>query len=82
MKMRELPDGIAVPAQQTVELKPGGLHVMLMGLKHPLVEGETFPLTLEFEHAGTLEVEVTIAGIAARDTGHGGMDHSAAPAKH
>jgi len=43
-----------------VALEPGGLHIMLMGLKGPLVEGKTFPLTLTFEKSGSIEVEVHI----------------------
>src|ERR1700736_3100585 len=45
MQMRALPDGLAVTAGQAVELKPGGLHAMLMGLKRQLKAGESFPLT-------------------------------------
>ncbi len=56
------------PGESTV-LKPGGLHVMLMGLKAPLIEGETFTLTLTFEKAGSIEIEVTIQGPAAMQPG-------------
>ena len=66
MKMRQLTDGVPVPAGATVELKPGGLHIMLMGLKESLVEGQTFPLTLTFEHAGTVTVDVAIGAIGAQ----------------
>src|SRR5262249_42607670 len=52
MQMRPL-DGIDVPAGQPVTLKPGGEHVMLLGLGHPLQEGQSFPLTLTFEKGGT-----------------------------
>jgi copper(I)-binding protein len=57
MKMRQV-DAIELATGQTVELKPGGYHLMLMGLKAPLKVGEKFPLTLKFEKAG--EVVVTI----------------------
>jgi len=60
MKMRELPDGIEVPPGETVELKPGGLHIMLMGLTRPLVENESFSGELTFEHAGKVTVEFRI----------------------
>ena len=60
MKMRQLADGIAVPAGGTVELKPGGLHVMFMGLKQPLKEGETIAATLTFEKAGTIDVDFNV----------------------
>lgn len=63
MKMRpakaiEIPPGVT-------GLMPGGLHVMLMGLGKPLVEGESFTLTLTFERAGTLEVAVQILSATA-----------------
>nr|WP_242631154.1 copper chaperone PCu(A)C [Variovorax paradoxus] len=51
MKMRELPGGLDLPAGQTVELKPGGYHVMMMDLKQPLTKGSTVPVTLRFEDA-------------------------------
>ena len=59
MKMRKL-ETAEVPAGQTVTFEPGGLHVMLIGLKGPLVEGSTFPLKLNFEQAGTVAVEVAV----------------------
>jgi copper(I)-binding protein len=49
MKMRALPNGLALPAGKAVELKPGGYHVMLMDLKQPLKAGDTVPLTLVIE---------------------------------
>ncbi|MFN3226440.1 MAG: copper chaperone PCu(A)C [Hyphomicrobiales bacterium] len=49
MRMRELEDGIALPAGEMVELAPGGLHVMFIGLTGPFVAGETVPVTLTFE---------------------------------
>lgn len=82
MKMRRV-ESIAVPMYGAVELMPGGLHVMLIGLKAPLKEGDTFPLTLTFEHAGKITVPVTVQGVGAMggakmDHGsmnHGSMDH-------
>jgi copper(I)-binding protein len=53
MQMREVEGGLAVPADQGVELKAGGLlHVMLIDLKKPLKAGDRFPITLTFEKAG------------------------------
>ena len=80
MRMREVPDGVLLPAGETVTFEPSGLHLMLVGLNQPLVEGEAFPLTLQFEHAGTIEIEVPIAGIAAREApddgaGRNGSSH-------
>jgi periplasmic copper chaperone A len=60
MRMRPV-DAVAVPAGQTVELKPGGLHIMLMGLAQPLKSGSSFPLTLRFEKAGNVTVQVKVA---------------------
>jgi copper(I)-binding protein len=65
MKMQALPDGIAVPAGETVTLSPGGMHIMFMQLQHPFVEGETVPVTLKFEQAGSVTVQLSIAGIGA-----------------
>ena len=57
---------IPVPAGETVALLPGGFHVMLMGLTDPLVEGQTFPITLTFEQAGNLDVTVDILSMRAK----------------
>ena len=59
MKMRPLAD-LDIPAGQPVTLKPGGQHVMLLGLDAPLREGQSCPLTLTFEKAGTRTVTVAI----------------------
>ena len=59
MKMRPLAS-VDIPAGQPVTLKPGGQHVMLLGLDAPLREGQSFPLTLTFEKAGTRTVTVSI----------------------
>ena len=59
MKMRPLA-GLDIPAAQPVTLKPGGDHVMLLGLNGPLREGQSFPLTLTFEKAGAREVTVAV----------------------
>ena len=59
MKMRPLV-GLDIPAGQHVTLKPGGEHIMLMGLNGPLREGQSFPLTLTFEKAGAREVTVAV----------------------
>jgi len=68
MRMRQV-EGIDLPAGKTVELKPGGLHIMFTGLKAPLKAGDKFPLTLKFEKAGEVTVDVVVetpkAGAAA-----------------
>ena len=59
MKMRPLAS-LDIPAGQPVTLKPGGDHIMLIGLNGPLREGQSFPLTLTFENAGAREVTVAV----------------------
>lgn len=61
---------IEVPARGKVELKPGGLHVMLLRLNTPLRVGDRFPLILRFERAGRLTVEVEVREHAGRGGGH------------
>jgi copper(I)-binding protein len=65
MRMRELDGGLAIPPGATVALAPGGLHLMMMGLKAPLKQGERVPVTLVFEKAGTIDVELAIAAMGA-----------------
>src|ERR1700758_1606909 len=54
-KMRPLKDGLEIKPGQTVELTPGGFHIMLTGLKKPLNKGDHFNATLTFEQAGTVD---------------------------
>ena len=68
MRMRRV-DAVPVPGGGSAELKPGGRHVMLIGLRAPLKEGETFPLTLTFDRAGAITVPVAVGPIAARGPG-------------
>ena len=65
MKMRQVM-AIDVPAGKTVALQPGGLHVMFMGLKAPLKTGAHFPLTLVFEKAGEITVDVEVQGVSSK----------------
>jgi copper(I)-binding protein len=60
MKMRPVEGGLTVPAGGQVELKPGGYHVMLIGLTQDLKEGDRFQLVLQFEKSGTLTVEAVV----------------------
>jgi periplasmic copper chaperone A len=62
MRMREV-TAFELPAGKTIELKPGGNHIMLMGLQTPLKAGSSFPITLKFEHAGDLVVSLTVEPI-------------------
>lgn len=63
MKMRELADGLEIPAGKEVMLKPGGYHVMFMKLGEQLKEGEARKASLTFEKAGTIEVEFAVVNI-------------------
>lgn len=65
MRMAKLDNGIDLPAGQSVELKPGGLHVMFIELKAPLKEGDKFPLRLKFEQAGEITVDVQVQGLGS-----------------
>ena len=66
MRMRQV-EAIELPAGKKVELKPGGLHIMFIGLKAPLKQGDKFPLKLKFEKAGEVTVEVNVE---VADTSH------------
>jgi periplasmic copper chaperone A len=73
MKMRAMPDGVEIKPGETVELKPGGLHIMFTDLKARLVKGQSVKGTLTFANAGTVDVEFAIQAIGA--TGGTGADH-------
>jgi periplasmic copper chaperone A len=70
MKMRKLPAGLEIPAGGTVELKPGGFHLMFMDVKTPFKEGDTLKVELKFEKAGQVEIELPVT--AGRGDVHGG----------
>lgn len=65
-------DAIEIAPESATKLEPGGLHVMLTGLKQPLVKGKAFPLTLVFEGAGPVTVHVDVQGAAALAPSHTG----------
>jgi periplasmic copper chaperone A len=58
--MRPLANGVAIPADHTMTLKPRGYHLLLLGVKAPLAKGSTLPVTLIFEKAGTVAVEFAV----------------------
>jgi hypothetical protein len=74
MKMRPI-SGVDIPAGQPVSLKPGGEHIMLMGLNQPLREGQSFPLTLDFEKAGPRTVSVTVEKAGAKGPAPAAAQH-------
>jgi copper(I)-binding protein len=65
MKMRPVEGGLEIEPGETVRLRPGSLHMMLVDLKHPLAAGQTIKATLKFDHAGTVDVDYPIAAIGA-----------------
>jgi periplasmic copper chaperone A len=65
MKMRPVEGGLEIKPGETVTLKPGGYHVMLLNLSHPLEQGNTLKVTLKFDKAGTVDIESPIAAIGA-----------------
>lgn len=71
MQMLEVKEGFPVPAHGEHALARGGDHVMLMGLNHPLTQGETVTITLTFEKAGDMTIEVPVD--LERKPMHGGM---------
>ena len=76
MRMQQV-ESVEIPAGGQAEFKPGGHHVMLFELKQPLNAGEQFPLTLIFEHAGEVVVDVLIQESAPQAAGdaHGHHHH-------
>jgi copper(I)-binding protein len=69
MRMRQV-DAIELAAGQTVELKPGGYHLMFVGLKAPLKAGDKFPAKLKFEKAGEVDVTFNVEAPAAGAAEH------------
>jgi hypothetical protein len=78
MKMRPVEGGLEIKPGETVTLKPGSFHVMLLDLKHPLEQGQSVKATLKFDTAGTVDIEYPIAAIGApvpgADAGGGSMN--------
>ena len=74
MQMRQI-ESIDVPAGKTVELKPGGMHVMFIGLTQTLKSGASFPMTLRFEKAGEVRVDVKVMTAPAQAAGHDAHKH-------
>ncbi|HEY4168857.1 MAG TPA: copper chaperone PCu(A)C [Reyranella sp.] len=70
MRMREIDGPLEIKPGETVTLAPGGMHLMMMGLKAPLKQGEKVPLTLVFEKAGKIDVELVVVPIGATPSAH------------
>jgi copper(I)-binding protein len=78
MKMRLLPNGLEIKPGQTVEFKPGSYHLMFVGLNQPFEKGKRVKGTLQFEKAGTVEIEYAVEAIGGTPGGGqemGTMDH-------
>ena len=65
MRMRQLTDGLSIPAKGKVELKPRGLHIMFIGLKKPLRPGTSVPVTLKFRHTGSMTAQFKVQAMTA-----------------
>jgi copper(I)-binding protein len=65
MKMRPVEGGLEIKPGETVTLKPGSYHIMLLDLKHPLDSGTTMKATLKFDKAGTVDIDYPVAAIGA-----------------
>lgn len=82
MRMQHVEEGFVLPSGKTVAFARGGKHVMLLGLTGPLEDGATVPLTLTFEKAGEVTVDVVVDRARKPKAGHGsghanhGTDHS------
>jgi len=79
MRMRPMAKGLEIKPGQTVELKPGGNHVMFVGLKKPFAQGEHVKATLAFEKAGKVDVDFTVESIGAQSPSTAGGGNRAMP---
>jgi hypothetical protein len=83
MSMRPVQGGLEIKPGQTVVLNPDSFHLMLMGLKQPLVKGERVKATLDFAKAGKVDLEYVVesmgaqgpSGAAPAGMNHGAMEH-------
>ena len=74
MKMRRI-ESVALPPHETVSFVPGGNHIMLIGLKQPLKQGNQFPIVLQFEQAEDIILDVIVKAIGAASASHTDHDH-------
>lgn len=84
MRMRQLTPGLVIKPGETVVLKPGAIHIMLMDLKQPPKVGRTISGTLVFEKAGKVDITYKVEPFGTREPGDGGqkLPKSGAPKKH
>jgi periplasmic copper chaperone A len=74
-KMRPVEGGLEIKPGETVELKPGSFHAMLMGLQQPLQKGQKVKGTLEFEKAGKVDIEYAVEALGATSPAAGAHGH-------
>ena len=80
MRMQQTKGGLVIPAGETVELKPGGLHIMFIGLSEQMIPDDSHKSLLKFEHAGDVEIEFIVKDITkmpAAKMDHSKMNHGA-----
>jgi len=73
-RMRWLEQGIEIPAEKEVVLAPGGVHLMFLGLKQPIVKDQLVPVTLRFERSGDIDVQLRagpLGSLKAPEPAHG-----------
>ncbi len=75
MEMRPVQGGLPVTPGAPIRMAPGGYHIMLLGLKQPLRQGDHLPITLLFEHAGAVAAEAAVAGPGASQPPVAGAAH-------
>jgi copper(I)-binding protein len=75
MRMRDLPEGLSLPAGATVSLAPNGTHLMFLDLRRTLKKGDSFAGTLIFERAGTIHVTFTVEALGAASPEDTGRHH-------
>mgnify|MGYP001080341539 FL=1 len=76
MKIRPVPDGMEIAAGGKIELAPGGYHLMLIDLVKPIKEGDMVPVTLQFEKAGYVDVELVAGALGKAQSDHQGSSAS------
>jgi copper(I)-binding protein len=79
MTMRPLDNGLTIEPGKTVKLAPGGYHLMLLGLKSPLKQGDKLPITLDFKKAGKVKLSLDVEGLGALGPASGDIDTKRMP---
>lgn len=73
MRMQSLPNGLVIPAGQTIEFKPGSYHIMFFGVQSPFTQGDLVPVTLNFQNAGDIDLMLPVAQMGSSTPP---MDHA------